>query len=695
MMNNYITVDKRITDIEYEYYQKKDTLYCDNIMSFDIEVSSFFLKDGVVNTFDKTKPSKYWEDYEKVSLCYIWQFAIDGNVYYGRELEQFLSLIDDLNSINDNCKYIIFVHNLSYEFQFLRNLFNDEIEVFARQVRHPFYFTYRNFEFRCSYMLTRLSLDSWAKSKHLCNQKLVGNLDYLVPRTPKTHLKKNELEYCFQDVRVVCEGIKEYKERFGHVVEIPLTQTGVVRKQCEKLMRSEIGYCKKMSAIYPDTIEEMQLLIDIFMGGYTHANMLDTGITIENVASYDLTSSYPAVMVFEKYPMTKFLKVSHNYEKYMNDDRYCYIVEFIAYNIDSQLSHSFLSKSFCSEIVKGIYDNGRIICADSVKVKMTNIDFEIFKKAYKYDNLVIINFYIARTGYLNNKFCLYILELFNNKTKYKGVEGYEDLYAKSKEEINALFGMAVTRDITDEVVFNKDWKKELLTSEIYNEKVTKKKRNIRRCYTTFAHGMWITAYARRNLWLGVFDHSDDIIYMDTDSHKVENWKEHIDYYNAYNEEVFKKQEESAKRLGIDVSMFNPVSPKGEVSSLGTFKFEGEYKKFRTLGAKKYICETDEGLEMTVSGVRKKAVSQISDIEEFKNGLVFDIDHANKLLMNYNDCQSSFIANRGSYDEYESNYKYGINAQPTTYALSMTDEYLDLINNIDNMTEIFRRKGQDL
>ena len=115
-MNNYVTVDKQITDINYEYYQKKDTIYCDNIMSFDIEVSSFFLKDGVANTFDKTKPSKYWEDYEKVSLCYIWQFAIDGNVYYGRELEQFLLLIDDLNSINDNCKYIIFVVIIFYIF---------------------------------------------------------------------------------------------------------------------------------------------------------------------------------------------------------------------------------------------------------------------------------------------------------------------------------------------------------------------------------------------------------------------------------------------------------------------------------------------------------------------------------------------------------------------------------------------------
>lgn len=694
MKKRYYVVDNNFKDIDFIFYDKKGKIYCDNIMSFDIEVSSYFLKDGKAIPFDKSKPSEYWKEFEKVSICYIWQFAIDGNVFYGRELEGFIYVLEELKKINENATYTIFVHNLSYEFQFLRNLFNDNMEVFSRQIRHPFYFRYENFEFRCSYMLTRLSLDSWAKSKKLSNQKLVGNLDYLVPRTPKTHLTNNELEYCFQDVRVVCEGIKEYKQRFNHVTDIPLTQTGVVRKSCERLMRNEIGYCKKMSNIYPDTIEEMQLFIDIFIGGYTHANMLDTDIVIEDVASYDLTSSYPAVMIFEKYPMTKFLRINDNYDKYMNDDRYCYIVEFVATNIDSQLSHSFLSKSFCIEINRGIYDNGRVICADSVRVKMTNIDFEIFKKAYSYNNLVITDFYIARNGYLNNTFCLYILELFNNKTKYKGVEEFTDLYAKSKEEINALFGMAVTRDITDEVLFNGEWYKELLTSEIYSEKVTKKKRNLRKCYTTFSHGMWITAYARRNLWDGVFNHSDDIIYMDTDSHKVENWRDHIEYYDKYNETVLRKQEESAKRLGVSVDMFRPVSPKGEVSSLGTFKYEETYKRFKTLGAKKYICETENGLEMTVSGVRKKAVSQISSIEEFKDGLTFDIDHANKLIMNYNDEQSSFIANEGMYDEYFSNYRYGICAQPTTYTLSITEEYRDLLDSLDNMTEIFKRKGRD-
>lgn len=34
--------------------------------------------------------------------------------------------------------------------------------------------------------------------------------------------------------------------------------------------------------------------------------------------------------------------------------------------------------------------------------------------------------------------------------------------------------------------------------------------------------------------------------------------------------------------------------------------------------------------MTVSGVRKGAVNQLKSIDEFKDGLVFDVEHAKKL-----------------------------------------------------------------
>ena len=42
-----------------------------------------------------------------------------------------------------------------------------------------------------------------------------------------------------------------------------------------------------------------------FMGGFTHSNPNHTGKTLENVSSIDLTSSYPTVMLADKFPMSR------------------------------------------------------------------------------------------------------------------------------------------------------------------------------------------------------------------------------------------------------------------------------------------------------------------------------------------------------------------------------------------------------
>ena len=124
---------------------------------------------------------------------------------------------------------IVYIHNFSYEFQFLRNVL-DFTEVFAREKRKPIYAKYATYTFRCSYMLTRQSLDSWAKNEKLPIKKLTGNLDYNVIRTPKTPLTEDEINYCINDVLVMYYGLLKYKEKYGHLNDIPLTQTGGVRK---------------------------------------------------------------------------------------------------------------------------------------------------------------------------------------------------------------------------------------------------------------------------------------------------------------------------------------------------------------------------------------------------------------------------------------------------------------------------------
>lgn len=211
------------------------TTYCNSIMTFDIEVTSAWLEDGKVIGYRKGESADYWNSLQSLALPYIWQFSCDGTVYYGRELWDFEKLLQDIPS---DMQSIIWIHNEAYEFQFLCNFLEWE-SIFARSPHKPMKAVpqkYKNIEFRCTYMLTRLSLDTWGKQ--LGVHKATGDLDYEVLRTPLTELTEEELHYCEQDCRVVEAGIKYYINKYGKQRDIPLTQTGTVRLEVKnRLMK--------------------------------------------------------------------------------------------------------------------------------------------------------------------------------------------------------------------------------------------------------------------------------------------------------------------------------------------------------------------------------------------------------------------------------------------------------------------------
>ena len=188
---------------------KKDK-YLNNIITFDIECTSAWLQDDQIITYRKGKTNDYWNSLEPLSLCYLWQCSIDDTVYYGRVLESFLWLLKDLP---EGVHIIIWVHNLSYEFQFLCNILTWD-KVFARLPHKPMKATSEEFpliEFRCTYILTRLSLASWGKQ--LGVHKAVGDLDYDKLRTPLTPLTDIELHYGEQDCLVVYNLLNFTKSR--------------------------------------------------------------------------------------------------------------------------------------------------------------------------------------------------------------------------------------------------------------------------------------------------------------------------------------------------------------------------------------------------------------------------------------------------------------------------------------------------
>lgn len=688
--------------IDLKEFRYRNDVYYDNVCMLDVEVSTGFIENGVVVEYDKYNPQRY-KDLNPVSLLYLWNICIDGTLYSGRCLDDLLQFLVCLNDMLDGTFYI-YIHNAAYEFQFLRNIL-DDVSVFARKKRHPMKFNWNKIEFRCSYMLTRLSLATWADEKRLPIQKLVGLYDYSKIRTPLTKLTTTEREYGYHDVLVGVLGLQEYVERYKHVKDIPLTQTSCIRKTAQKVMRSEFKQRMKVSEATRVSFETYKFMCDVFMGGYVHANVIYANDVIEGVGDADFSSSYLWCMVAEKYPITPFIKID-KYIRYMaKPEKYAWMAQVRFFDIETSYYNTYISYSKCLYTKNALLDNGRIISADEIVIRLLDIDFEIIKKAYNLrGGYVIEEFYFSLKGYLPNAFRKYLIGLFESKTTLKNDDSKRTLYQKKKEEANGCFGMAVTRDITDEITFENDWDKDPLTIDKYYEKMDKKSKKISSLILSYAQGIYVPAYGRRNLWHFVHLFDDLIMYMDTDSIKYPLlFKDVVEAeILKYNRSVVDKQKAIAKDLEIDEHCFAPIDHKGIEHRMGLFEIDKPIVKFKTLGAKRYICQYDESLgtdylKMTVAGVRKKAVQQLGTIDEFNERLVFNVDDAAKLMLIYLDDQQPVTWQAGEYDEWFCNDKYGIASYNIEYSMKMDSknaiEYLSLIKkHEDEKTEIFRRLG---
>lgn len=154
----------------------------------------------------------------------------------GRTWGEFVTMMQTVSEVlglNDKLRLIVYVHNLSYEFQFLRKWFEWK-RVFSIDLRKPIYaITTGNIEFRCSYLLSGYSLAKLGEQlmKYKC-EKAVGDLDYHLIRHHETPLTDTEIHYCINDIKVVMCYIQERIEESKGITHIPITKTGFVRKYC-------------------------------------------------------------------------------------------------------------------------------------------------------------------------------------------------------------------------------------------------------------------------------------------------------------------------------------------------------------------------------------------------------------------------------------------------------------------------------
>ena len=194
-----------------------------------------------------------------------------------------------------------------------------------------------------------------------------------------------------------------------------------------------------------------------------------------------------------------------------------------------------------------------------------------------------------------------------------------------------------------------------------------------RGWLPYQWGVWCTCYARLKLEAGIRAIPPGaFLYADTDSVKFIG-----DYAERF--EVLNKNYLHPDLCAAD--------PSGELHFIGIFERDDDgakgnpIRRFKTMGAKKYAYEDNDGLHVTISGVhKKKGAHELGRLENFKEGFVFR--DAGGSCSYYNDDPDPAVYR---VDGREIRISSNVYIEDSTYTLSMTPEYqrlLDLLTQTD-------------
>lgn len=759
MVDNF-TFLKWLSTAELEWIETKRRRAVDYTLNvpaaFDIETSSFM------------------ENGQKRAIMYIWQFGIGDMVTYGRTWQQFLNLCSNIQNIlnldvpNSHRKMLVFVHNLPYEFQWIRRLFPWD-KVFLIDRRKPAYAVTGGIEFRCSLKLSGgRSLEEVGKELLWHDvRKLKGDLDYSLLRTEKTPLTEKEMAYCENDIRVLCAYIEEKIKQDGDITKIPLTNTSYVRR----LVKDE---CFRRWKTFKPLIEKLKLtpgcyemLRRAYRGGAVHCsprfasmfnavdreNPFDKNAPINretrrtfvrNVASFDFASSYPAVACLCYFPMGAPVEIPYeeanaNLDYYLQN--YCCLFDWTVWDLRPRYDkdrgeltdyEAPLSASKCwndrPEYSNDVYtrrgyfgeriSNGRIVRATRVNTTITELDYETYSDFYEWsgEKEEVRNLVIFERGRLPKQIVNAILDLYETKTKLKGIDSKKLEYMIAKNMLNAIYGMMVTNIVREILKYDSGSDTFLkpespdLESEI--DKYNKKRGRV----LYYPWGVWITSHARNRLYKGIYACGRDYVYSDTDSIKIMNALRHMGFILSYNSNIREQIRQAAKYYHQPISRFMPKDKKGKEHPIGVWDFDAYYKRFKSIGAKRYIVEEyplgaknrlkreldETSYELTVAGTSKRlALEFLADFQPpkdieikgtalpkryckrdpftvFHDGTEIPKSKSGRLALSYIDAETEGMVQdyNGVWCHYHE--MSSVHMEPTTYSLGLSNDFREFI-----------------
>lgn len=644
--------------------RRRGVNYLEIPAAFDIETTNIYELDEKGKIKKNPRPYAY---------MYHWQFCLDDQVVFGRTWEEFKKLlhtIEDRMNLNYKNRLVIWVHNLPFEWAFMRQFIEYE-EGFFREERQPLKIvTKGGIEFRCSYALSNMSLQKFCENEEgVTHFKLSGDdFDYSKIRTAITTLTETEEAYCYNDVRGLCECIRS-RMKHDTLANMPMTSTGYVRRD----LRNNVKANKKNRQHFKDCALDSHLYTmcrEAFRGGNTHANLDAADQLLTDIWGYDITSSYPYSIMLPKYPMTKFTKITLNtFNRFISGDDYALLIRCRFKNIKyiNSCGVPYIAFSKCLRWAgKKIIDNGRILFAEFLEMTITDIDYKIIMRDYKMDDISIDEVYASNYGFLPKEIRDTNMEYYRAKTLLKDDDTKIYEYVKAKNKLNSIYGCMVMRIDQTLVTYDADaqeYKEEVPTLE----EALKKYYNSRNNFLQYHHGVWITANSRQHLQEMLWKIGHDTVYCDTDS--IKGMGEHDKDFEDKNKDII-----------ADITKYGGFAEdkNGEVHFLGVWDNEtkkGRYEEFKTLGAKKYVYKQNGKVKSTIAGVSKKIGSEyftINGIDSFAVGT--KITDSGHLTAYYNDDDIHTIVVKGCRMTSGANVALINNS----YKIGVTEEYSDLL-----------------
>ena len=621
-----------------------------------------------------------------LACMYIWQFTLGHRVIKGRTWDEFIHLLDMLQNcykLDEKHRLIIWVANLSFEWQWMRKWLN-VTDYFFKSDRQPLYVTHNGcIEFRECLTISGGSLATLAKT-FTNTQKALGDLDYKLKRHPMTPITKDEEVYCDNDVLILSEW-SEYM--FNHYMiphhYLPLTIQGVIRHMihegCRRFWLSKYPDTKNMSkviAFNQPTKEEYDLWARyLFRGGFVHGLVDYAGMIVKAFGS-DLTSDYPSQM-FERMP-GKFTErdiefMQQGYIASILDEdirrgrHFIIEVEFI--DLRERWSHSIESKSKCMLLDGGIIDNGRVRACHHMRVLLTELDMHNYKRFYTWSKMKIRRLWEADSMYLPNWVVRPMIDAYIKKAELKKAG---ENYDVEKSIVNSFYGVMCTRLNEQEIVYA-DGEYQHEPAKPYEKQMSKRE-------LLFQWSIYITAWARHRQLEELYTcckNGYEVYYGDTDSLKHQDGCEWI--FKQANKRIGKKIRTRAEQRGL----WNE-----HLSDLGQWDDEGKMFKMKYLGAKRYIYTCyDDGrykFKQTVAGLPKGAMmKEYGSIDEcfkrFENGLSIEV--SGKLTSYHLDEEVREYVTDYQGNEYEICEKSALALVDAPFTLNLDGAFMNLIEEV--------------